>query len=293
MLFFKRNSTWLLRAFGSGLVCISPFIGCTAPKSVVVVPGGVIFLSQSGRVYLYQGGLLTEKQEIGRSVRPEFIGLSEAACNRIVACYQDDRYIIAYDYQASSGANTRTLEFDLVGGKWDGPHHNTTNSGVSYFSVFDSQLDNEELVWGNSIGSSGSYIFIRDGSTYLDDGVPITNICQSGLNVLPGLEFREVIRAFASGRFSSDSYLELSIINTDGSKETAILLEQDQSAFGIWGISKWGQAIWGGVLTKRLESPLGPKARGSKVSIELTNKGRGTSIEVEEILLHVNDLRII
>lgn len=261
ILFLKKNSAWLSRAFGFGLINIRPRekrgsgVGTTSPFSVVSTPIGLIFLSQQGQIYLFDGTNLTE---IGRKVSSEFKGMTTAAMGNVVACYHDFRYIISYDYRGSKGYNWRTLEYDTLTGEWEGPHENGDFYNPSYYSVWDSVLDKGELYWGESKAATGGYVYGRTELTKTDRGQKFLSTIRSAS--LPYGNLAEVmsIKGFIHGRASDDASISFSHIDELGNKVSVVLSSPVALSAGIWDTDFWDAGIWGGITEKVYEGSLGP-----------------------------------
>lgn len=286
VVFFKRKSMWLLRSFNSGIINISPEIGTTSPLSVIEVPGGLIFLSTRGEVYLFDGVNLTE---IGRRVKPEFVGISSSAAARVVACYHDFRYHIAYDYRGTNSYNSRVLEYDLVGQKWDGPHYNGNNYNVGYFCVFDSERDYNELLWGEARAASGSYIYIRNDSSLLDRNAKFTSALRTGQNITFQEEFSKIVEKtltvlFVKGRFTSDTTLSANLILDDEiTKVSCTPVQADISQSPLFGKAIFGTDKFTIVVVKTGRDNFGIDARGRALILELFDGGTSTDHGIEEI----------
>lgn len=226
IVFFKRTSMWLLRAFGYGLINIYPKekrgagVGTTAPFSIVTTPIGLIFLSQRGEIYKFDG---TNIEEIGRKIASEFKGMTTSAMGLVVACYHDYRYIISYDYRGSKGYNWKTLEYDILTGKWEGPHENGIYYTPSYYSVWDSVLDKGELYWGESRIVTGSYVYGRTEFTSTDRGTKFLSIARSGARALAGLGEVKSTKVFVHGNITANASLYASHVTEQEVKTTVLM----------------------------------------------------------------------
>lgn len=292
IVFLKQNSMWLHKGIGFGLELLSDKIGCRARFSIVSVPGGFVFLSQEGEVYFYDG---VNFDLIGRKVKPQFINQNESSSALIAAVYHDYRYIISYDYRVNKGYNWRELEYDFVGRKWDGPHENLERLTASYFSVWDSQGDSNQLLWGEANGSNGSYIYKREEGTYTDNGVKSEAIARSGCKYFGSIGEKKFFKVFGRGMVSSDCRIEVRILEDDGSAFTsAFLFSQIVSANTlIWGIGNWGAKVWGGSSLSVSEDTFDISARGRKPVIEITDGGTATEAKLEALTLLTQPLEVV
>jgi hypothetical protein len=285
MVFFKRNSTWLLRYFGSGLTNIYPRekrgagIGTTSPFSVVTTPAGLIFLSQRGEIYRFDGNNL---EEIGRQVTSEFRDMPQTARDKVVACYHDFRYIVSYDWRGSKSYNWRTLEYDIRTGKWEGPHENGTFYNPSYYSVWDSVYDKGELTWGESLGvSNGSRVYVRGEFSKLDRGNRFISTIKTGALPLARLGEVKTTKIFVDGDYSADVTLKAVHIDEAGVR-TEVRLQSSVSFTGaIYNTSKYNSgAKYAGLVTQVLEGPFGPGSRSRTPVFEISDSGSGTSARI-------------
>ena len=283
LIFFKRNSMWLSRAFNSAPINISPKVGTVSPFSVVEVPGGLIFLATRGEIYFYDGVNLTE---IGRKVKPELIEMPSASLAKVVAIYHDFRYIISYDPRGTKGYNWKTLEYDLLTGKWDGPHQNGDYLTPNYYCAYDSERDKNELVWGESKAGSGSYLYIRQENVFLDRTSKIPSTLKTGSTWVDA--YGEVIlsKATLEGRFSSDSELTLSVLLDDEFTEIVCTpIEATGSNSPRFGIAKFGTDKFSSIIIKVGEDPLAIGARSNKPILKIADHGTSTTHKLEKITM--------
>jgi len=287
IVFFKRNSCWLLRAYGFGLINIHPRekrgagIGTLSHFSIVTTPAGLIFLSQRGEIYLFDG---TNLREIGRKVASEFDDMSTNSFTKVISCYHDYRYIISYDFRNQHGHNWRTLEYDTRVDKWEGPHENPAYYTPSYYSVWDSALDKGELYWGEAQTAVGGFVYGRNELSKLDRGNKFVSIIQTGALSLAGLGEVISTKAFVHGEFSTDTSLVFSHIDerkikTSVSLNTPVLTTSAKWDSGVqWGIDAQG-GKWGGLSSQVVEGSLGP-CRSRVPIYEITDGGTATSIKM-------------
>lgn len=290
IVFFKRNSAWLLRAFGSPLTNLQPKgkrgsgIGSTSPFSIVTTPIGLIFLSQRGEVYNFDGANV---EEIGRNVLPEFKGMTKASMGRVMACYHDYRYILSYDWRGSRGYNWKTIEYDIRTGKWEGPHYNGDLYTPSYYAVFDTVLDNGELYWGEAKATNGSYVYGRTEYTKTDRGSKFLSTFkfQIPTSHLGDIKTKKI---FLGGKVSVDTTLSVKHINDEGVGTSVSLNTPNSVAASILNDgSNFGPgtntARFGGSAYQTFEGSFGPLARASLPTIEVSDGGTSTSIDIRQI----------
>ena len=290
IVFFKRTSLWLSRAFGYGLINIYPKdkrgagVGCTAPFSIVSTPVGLIFLSQRGEVYKFDG---TNIIEVGRRIYPEFRGMTEAAMNRIVACYHDYRYIISYDYRGSKGYNWKTMEYDPFLDKWEGPNENGDIYTPSYYSVWDSVLDKGELYWGEGRAVSGSYVYGRTEFTKLDRGIKFVSTARSGARALGRLSEVKSYKVFVHGEVSGDANIKFSHIDERNSRTSVDLSTGVPIAGSILDAATtvFNTIKLGGSISQVMEGSLGPSSRSRTPIYEITDGGTATEVRFNEMQL--------
>ena len=291
IVFFKRNSAWLLRAFNSPLTNLQPKgkrgsgIGSTAPFSIITTPIGLIFVSQRGEIYNFDG---TNIEEIGRQVLPELQGMTQSAMGMIMACYHDYRYIISYDWRGSRGYNWKTLEYDIRSGKWEGPHYNVDLFTPSYYAVFDTVLDKGELYWGEAKAATGSYVYGRTEFTKTDRGSKFfsTFKFQVPSNASDGnIKTKKI---FILGLVSQDTTLYAKHLNELGI-ETDVTLNTPQGITGskLNDGSNFGPgapvAKFGGRVLQVFEGSFGPGARANLATIEITDGGTSTGTDIRQI----------
>lgn len=296
IIFFKKNTMWLLRAFGFGLINIRPKdrrgtgIGTTSPLSVVSTPVGLIFLSQRGEVYRFDG---TNIEEIGRKIATEFIGMPQSSMGLVVACYHDYRYQISYDFKGQKGYNSRTLEYDIRTGKWEGPHENTTLYTPSYYSVWDSVLDKGELAWGESRAAGGSFVYIRDEFSKTDRGNRFLSRARTGARVNKLGEIK-TIKAFVHGEFSASASLSISHINEKSEKTTVPLTSPNPVIGGIYNVSKYNQSKYAGQVLEVLEGSFSNQTTAARSRIpqyELSDDATADSAKLTVLELLVDVLQ--
>lgn len=294
IIFFKKNSMWLLRAFGFGLVNIQPKdkrsagVGTTSPFSVVNTPIGLIFLSQRREVYLFDG---TNIREIGKKIASQFKAMSQSSIERIVACYHDYRYIISYDYRSAKGYNWRTLEYDTIYDKWEGPHENGDLYNPSYYSVWDSVLDKGELYWGEAKSGSGSYVYGRGEFSKTDRGTRFISTGRTGAIAMAGLGEVKSIKAFVHGDFSADASMTLTHIDELGVRTQKQLQAPLTYNGAIYNKSKYNDGSkYAGVSTQVLEGSLDIEARSRVPIYELSDGGTATESHINLVRLLVDPL---
>jgi hypothetical protein len=287
LVFLKRSSMWLLRAFGFGLINIQPKdkraqgAGTTSPFSVVYTPAGLIFLSQRGEIYKFDG---TNLSEIGRRIATEFYGMSETSLGYVVACYHDYRYIVSYDWRSQKGYNWKTLEYDIRTGKWEGPHENGVFYTPSYYSVWDSVRDKGELYWGESRASTGSYVYGRSEFSKTDRGTKFLSRLRSGALPIAELGEFKTTKAFIHGTVSVDASLSITHIDETGTRLKTNLGVTSPVTAGKYNISKYNQAKYGGIPVQVLEaSILGARARTP--TYEISDGGTATEVNITLIKL--------
>jgi hypothetical protein len=295
IVFFKRNTVWLSRGFGYPPISIAPRdkrgggIGSTSPFSIVSTPLGLMFLSQRGELYNFDG---TNMEEVGRKISTEFKGMNEAAMGRIVACYHDFRYQISYDYRGSKGYNWKTLEFDVINKKWEGPHENGDFYNPSYYSVWDSVKDKGELYFGEGKATNGSYVYGRTEFTDTDRGNKYLGLMRSGRLILSGLGDVVTTRAFAHAEFSSDCTLTFTHID-DSNKRTSVDLNTPIFGDGsILGVGLLGTFILSGAKSSVLSGPLGINARARAPMYEISDGKTGIRMRINKLRIKARGLPI-
>lgn len=286
ILFFKRNSAWLLRAFGYGPDRVGNKIGTVAPFSICETPWGVTFLSQEGVVYLYNG---VDLLPIGANQSIEFKGMTDAAMGRVFAFYENYRYRIQYDPMGTYGYNRKEMSFDFLGQKWDGPHENGDNRTPSYVSVWDSFKDHGEVLWGEGKATKGSYLYIRNDFDALDDGVAKVATAIGSRGMIKGRGEKLFYKVAIKGTFSPDTRITVAYIGDDNVETEAeivfstgvlpadaLILDQgnlDQKVF--WDPDTSGQG----------EEVLDFRARGRTSQFKITDKGTSSQAVIEELLV--------
>lgn len=283
LVFFKRNSTYLVRSFGTAPIQLSGKIGCISSKSIVEVPGGIIFLSTRGEIYFFDSVNLTE---IGKKVKPEFLGLGSGGHSRVVACYHDFRYIISYDYRGNKGYNFKTLEYDLITGKWDGPHYNGDYVTPGFYCVYDSGKDNNELLWAEANANKGSYVFIRKDYSYMDDGsIRFNSLIRTGSLKL-GVGEKVFTKGIVKGRFTGDTKIKLSVILDDEIEQIDCYpINELGGGFSAFDEAKFDLDVFSVFLIKVGDDPLDISARAKTPLIQLEDNGSSAYHEIEEINL--------
>jgi hypothetical protein len=295
--FVKKNSFHLSAGFGTGLINIAPRdkrgtgTGTISPFSIVWTPVGLIFLSQNREIYRFDG---TNLYEIGRKVGSEFKGMTTNALAKVVACYHDYRYTISYDYRGQRGYNWKTLEYDTVADKWEGPHESGTFYNPSYYAVLDSQLDKGELYWGEGNAASGSYVYERSEFTIYDRGEKFLSTFRSGALPLAKLGDIVSIKTFIEGEFGSDVRLTFSHIDEAGlrtSVEMSVPVPTDAARFND-GVSAFFPAVapkisakFGSTKTQILEGPLGASARSRIPKFEISDGGIASRLKINNMSL--------
>ncbi len=290
IVFFKRNSSWLLRAFNSPLTNLQPKgkrgsgIGSTSPFSIVTTPIGLIFMSQRGEFYNFDGANI---EEIGRKVLPEFAGMTQNAMGMVMACYHDYRYIISYDWRGTRGYNWKTLEYDIRTGKWEGPHYNADFYTPSYYTVFDTILDKGELYWGEAKTATGSYVYGRTEFTKTDRENKFISIFKFQIPSSHSGDIK-TRKIFLLGQVSQDASLSAKHTSESGAIASVSL----NTTSNIVG-SKWNDgsnlgpgssvAKFGGRTTQIFEGSFGPEARASIPIIEISDGGTSTDTEIRTI----------
>ena len=301
IVFFKRNSIWLSRAFGYGLINITPKekrgvgLGTVSPFSIVTTPAGLIFLSQRGEVYLFDG---TNVTEVGRQIKSEFNGMTQAGFEKVVACYHDYRYQISYDWRGQKGYNWKTLEYDVRTGKWEGPHTNIDFHTPSYYSVWDSVLDKGELAWGESKSTAGSYVYVRTEFTKTDRGNKFISAIRTGQLALAKLGEIISTKIFVFGKFSGDAIIQAVHINESGVRTIVNLstpipaggskLNDGKDVGPSGNVAKWGE-----VVLQVLEGSLATSARSRIPQYEITDGGTAQDgvMDLVEVLVEALPLK--
>jgi hypothetical protein len=276
-------------------------IGTTSPFSVVNTPIGLIFLSQRGEIYKYDG---TDTQviggidtgDIGRKVASEFRGMTDAAMGKVVACYHDYRYILSYDARGANGYNWRTLEYDIRTGKWDGPFENGSLFNPSYYSVWDSVLDKGELYWGEARKENGSYIYGRTEFSKLDRGNKFISTLRTGKLNLANLGEIITTKFFVECDCSTDALLTATHISESGGKVSVGMSIPVAQGNAKWNDGKdWGPSgnagKWVDVFAQVLEGSLGP-ARSRTPAYEISDGGTAIDMRINNISLLLEALKL-
>lgn len=303
IVFFKRSSIWLSRGYGYGLINIQPKdkrgpgVGSVAPFSIVSTPIGLIFLSQRGEIYLFDG---TNTYEIGRTVASEFADMPTLSMARIVAGYHDYRYILHYDYKGSKGYNWKTLEYDTIGKKWEGPHENGLFYTPSYLSIWDSELDKGELAWGEARAATGSYVYIRSKTTKTDRGNKFRSDARTGALPLARLGDVVTTKLVVNAEVSADVALTASHIDKQGVKDSVELTTPISfTASKLGGTDSLGGpgAVLplfklGGRYEDILEGSFGPAARSRTPMYEISDNGTATEVRINVMELLAETLPV-
>jgi hypothetical protein len=280
LVFFKRNSCWLSRGFGYGLINIQPSdnksggVGTVSPYSCTTSPNGLTFLSQKGKVFNFDG---TNLQDIGQGIQSEFTGMTETALSRVVAAYHADRYILSYDQRNNKGYNWRTLEYDLINNKWEGPHENGDFYNPSCYCTWDSKLDKGELTWGEARIANGSYLRVRTEFTKNDRGNKIYGTAGLSIGPLGMLADVLTLKLFIHCTFSNDADLRITHIDdTDGREQqgliTPLLITPAKWDSGVnWGLDAGG-GKWGGN-TSAVVFTTFDESRATSPRLEITDGG--------------------
>jgi hypothetical protein len=231
-------------------------------------------------------------ENIGYKVEPEFKAMPQSAMEKVMACYHDFRYIISYDYRGQRGYNWKTLEYNTLTNRWEGPHENVDFFTPSYYAVYDSVLDKGELAWGEAKAAAGSYAYIRGEFSKTDRGNKFLSRGKSGALALAKLGEVLTYKAFVQGDFSSD--VKLSFSHVDDSKvETKVELNIAIAVTaGKYNVSKYNSgAKYGGVTTQVLEGPLaGTRARLPQYIID--DGGIATEARINIITVLVDALAL-
>jgi hypothetical protein len=299
IVFFKQDSMWLWQGVGFGLIVLKPKLGCRARFSIVQLPDGINFLSQYGETYFYDGVNL---ENIGRGVKNEFDGQTASSSSNIVAAYDPIalKYLIAYDYKVLAGYNTRVLEYDLTGKKWDGPHLNNNNYNVSYFSIWDSLDDQGEVYWGEALAANGSYVYKKNLTKFVDRfglstlnlglglglGASYESVARTGVYFFESIGEKKFFKVFGRAKISSGTKIQVRIYGDDESSYSYAELFIAQLVGTndlIWNTGLWGTNNWGGQVIAVAEDTYPPSARGRRPTIEIRDLSATTLTKIESL----------
>lgn len=285
IIFFKRSSIFQSRGFGYGLIPIevkddkSGGIGSVAPWSIVNTPNGLFFLSQKNKVYKFDG---TNLDDIGQNIQTIFTGITEGGLNKVTACYHDDRYIISFDHQSAKGYNWRTMEYDVINNKWDGPHENGDLYTPSCYCVWDSRLDAGELTWGEGKPANGSFLLKRTIFTRDDRGTKFISTWRTGKIPLGMLGDVLTIKMFLQGEYYPDAAITIRHIDDYG-----VIVQEQLTTPVLNLVAKWSSGYkwssgnkWTGKYYGILEAPLAD-CRAKTPQFEVSDNGSATEFNID------------
>jgi hypothetical protein len=167
----KTSGVWALygnsgdaaTAGSFNLIPVPGVPGCTCPRSIVKVPGGLMWVSNQDIIVFNGETFEHAAPEKIRDILDTFIG---AAAAKVAGGYHDRRYYLSYQYTGSSN-NDRVAVFDFKTQGWS-----TINSTwpIASFIPYVGIGDDLELMAGSS---TGGYMY-QLLSGYLDGSTAIT-----------------------------------------------------------------------------------------------------------------------
>jgi len=243
---FKSNQIWLvtgdLASSNLGLAFSSLTVGCSAPRSVVQTPIGIIFISQDAPYVLAPNGVpmeLRNSSGIAADLREPFQLASYPT--RMAAAYASNIYRICVQTTIQGVAQTNDYWFDLRRMRWTGPH--------SFVYDCASQHNNSFVLSGPATGAAlfGSNVLDRSLSTiYNDNGAAIVSSLTSAFltNAAP-MSFKQTIESnidLSSGGLA----LQFAISATDDyDNQIAVASVTTPAPAAIWGQFNWGDGtLW-------------------------------------------------
>lgn len=240
---FKANSVWQITGDFAGntlaLNQITASVGCSAPRTAVPTPAGIMFMAVDGIRTIPPGTMVIS--EPNPDVVFPFFNCTEPT--RACAAYSADTYRISLDTITTTDVLGRfEYWFPLKVGKWNGPH--------TFPADVIAPLGNSFVLSVNSIGAqlwkSNSYTTSSDSFT--ENGVALTvNMTSSLINPDPPMAEKASIEMTVSAVYGTSSYT-VQVLDSQGNlvNQSTLSPISTPTTWGGAGIV-WGAAglVWG------------------------------------------------
>lgn len=304
---FKKNGCWMIsnipdpilstlagNVLGQAptpMIQISGRVGCTAYRTVVNTPLGLVFLAQDANVYMINS--VSEPRRIGTKVQNDLIHLvpNDSWMRQCTAVYHDNHLKISYPSPAatlsSPVVNDSQLWLDLRTEDgdptiWAGPH---VGIGIAAQIVQAGETDDLSRIGVNS--STGWAIKLDDTSTLQDLGSNIIPIIKSKL-----------YRFNAETRIKRYFGAYLDIFLDSGFKNTLLFTALADEFYGrvprdvfpgqgaTWDVSKWDGSAYADQMFFGISMLLGQtNLIGRTFQWTLTHEQGGVPFALESVVL--------
>jgi hypothetical protein len=244
---FKANSIWQITGdwnYGStpggnlALNQITASVGCSAPRTAVPTPAGIMFMAADGvRAISPMSVTVTEANS---DVVYPFFHCTQPT--RACAAYNADTYRISLDTVTTTGVLGRfEYWFSFKAGKWTGPH--------TFPADVIAPLDNSFAVAVNSIGAklfrSNAYTTAND--SFVENGTSLTfNMTSTVIDPDPPMAEKAFVEMTASAVYGVRPYI-VQVLDSQGGLINQAQLPPSRTQNAGGGSGSWGASgdVWG------------------------------------------------
>lgn len=268
---FQRRAIWGLYGTSPGdfqLRNITNEIGCVSKKTLVEYDNYLIFLSNDGDVYFFDGSNLKNISDglVKNSIR------DWANKTNAVATLWDNKYVIAYTPTGQT-TNTEALYYDLVRQRWG----KFTNMHAGVFSTWGGGNDTNQLYFGSS--NQGSLYLWNSGTN--DDGYEVPFLYDTASIGFGAQTNDKIAKKFYLQLLTQGDYnLTVTQLTDISATETAVDISLAGGTLSLWDVAEWDVDVWsdeGTLITERLPEFQG-QAKYFKYRFE--NNGLDEPVEI-------------
>lgn len=268
---FQKRAIWGLYGTSPGdfqLRNITNEIGCIHKRTLVEYDNYLIFLSNDGDVYFFDGSNLKNISDglVKNNIR------NWANKTSAVATLWDNKYVIAYTPTGDTH-NSEALYYDLVRQRWG----KFTNIWVNAWSTWGGGNDTNQLYFISS--NQGSIYLFNTGTN--DDGYEIPFLYDTasigfGAGINDKIAKKFYLQLLTQGNYDLTVRQLTDITDT----ETSVDINLAAGTTSLWDVAEWDVDVWsdeGTLITERLPEFQG-QAKYFKYRFE--NNGFNQPVEI-------------
>lgn len=243
---FKQSQVWQITGDPAtnnlGLNYITLTTGCTAPRSVVQTPFGIVFAGPDAPYVLtFLGSLVALSSRPGQDFPPDLQVPFQSTTqpSRISASFSGNIYRICVPTLIRGQQQTNDYWYDIRRKRWTGPHTFTYDCAAQYNSSF--------VLSG---AAQGAALFVSttiptSNSSYSDAGSALMSHLRSSSFPKTGhmQEVQVVESTIELGSSGVSANFNLSAVDDQGNQLNSTFLQTPVSGT-TWGSFIWGSANW-------------------------------------------------
>lgn len=294
LVIFKENSVWQITgdiALTGNPLSLNKLvsnIGCVMPRTIQSTPIGVIFISTDGPRVIGTNSLVTYLKDPNLPT-PDIVSMFSKATypSRACAAYNNGIYRICFDGAFNiwdSAYTSGDYWFDLIFGRWNGPHTFPYHCVVSVGDKF-------YLFSNNHPGSLYSNQVVPNNSIYTDNGMAygctLVSSAISGAPMTMSSVTESTIELCGAG-IGASYFISIYDDQNNPLSPATISLSKVEP---IYGQNKFGQFVWkSSVITSHTYTIPWPNPIVTKKIILVVNVVALKNVSIKESMFRVSSL---